>query len=73
MQPRILEAIKRLKYIMCHPCKFTNVAVPLYINILKLVAEVLNEFTVIISNLSVTDNKDIVMNFSSLVVVSYID
>ena len=73
MQPRILEAIKRLNYIMCHPEKFSNVAVPLYINILKLLAEVLNEMTVIISNLSATENKDIVMNFSSLLVVSYID
>ena len=73
MQPRILEAIKRLNYIMCHPEKFSNVAIPLYINILKLLAEVLNEITVIISNLSATENKDIVMNFSSLLVVSYID
>jgi hypothetical protein len=73
MQPRILNAIKRLNYIVCHPEKFSSVAIPLYINIMKLLAEVLNEITVIVSNLSATENLDIVMNFTSLLVVSYID
>lgn len=73
MQPRILNGIERLDYLIKHPYKFEQVLVPQCICWMKLIIELLVELAMIISTGYENDNLYMVMDFSALTVISYID
>ena len=73
MQPRILNGIERLDYLIKYPYKFEQVLVPQCICWMKLIIELLVELAMIISTGYENDNLYMVMDFSALTVISYID
>ena len=73
MQPKIEEALDRLKYIKYHPYKFENVRVSIMICYMKLTVEFCAEL-VNLSATGVQDNlPDVLMNYIALMTISEID
>ena len=73
MQPRILASIERIKYVYHHQECFDNILLPLVVCYMKFLIEVTVELLNIFTTYFITDQLYVVMCFSALLVISYVD
>lgn len=65
--------IKRLKYVLHHPDAFEQQFVPFLICLMKFLSEFLIELCMIVATAFENYNVYMIMDFSALIVVNYID
>ena len=70
VQPKVNEAIERLKYIHRHPHKFERITVPLVICYLKLTVDFLLEMESMLITATMTQVIEVVLNYIALEVIS---
>ena len=73
MQPRIVDPIQRLQYVLHHPERFEQQFIPILICWMKIIAESGIELTLVVSTAYENDNVYLIMDFTALMVVYYID
>ena len=73
MQPRVCDPIDRLRYVIHHPERFEQIFIPQLICWMKIVCEVGIEITLIVSTAYENDQIYLIMDFTALMVVYYID
>ena len=73
MQPRIYSAIERLVYIYLHPENFESMLIPSMICLMKLWTELFIELVEFYTVMYTVDLLYIIMNYTALMVISYID
>lgn len=72
-QPKLNEALERLRYIKRHPYKFERITIPILICILKVIAELSIEFTSLFITAVQGNVCDIVWNYIAIICVSELD
>ena len=73
MQPKVLDAIERLFYIIMHLEKFDSIAIPITICLLKLVVEAYLELVCLCLTSISTKLSECIMDFIALGVISDLD
>ena len=69
MQPLIIEPIKRLYYVLNHKEDFEQLFIPMMLCVLKIIAELGIEWTLIVSTAYENDSYYLVMDFTALMVI----
>lgn len=72
-QPTIENTLQRMKYILQHPDDFEQTLVPLLVTWMKFWVEFLIEVAMIVSTAYENYNTFMIMDFSALTVINYID
>ena len=73
MQPRVCDPIERLRYVIHHPERFEQIFIPQLICWMKIASEVGIECVLIVSTAYENDAVWMVMDFTALMVIYYID
>ena len=73
VQPKVKEALERLKYIHRHPHKFERITVPLFICYLKLLLEVTLEIESMLITATMYSSIEVVLDYVALVVIAEVD
>ena len=73
VQPKVNEALERLKYIHRHPHKFERITVPLFICYLKLIVEFTLEIESMLITATMSATIEVVLNYIALIVISELD
>ena len=73
VQPKVNEALERLRYIHRHPHKFERITVPLFICYLKLIVEITLEIESMLITATMVLTIEVVLNYIALIVISELD
>ena len=73
MQPRVCDPIDRLRYVIHHPERFEQIFIPQLVCWMKIATEVGMECVLIVSTAYENDAVWLIMDFTALMVIYYID
>lgn len=72
-QPKVLDALERIRYIRMHPHRFERVFIPTLICFMKLIVEILTEIVCLACTANQPRSIDVVCNYVALACIADLD